>query len=192
MEDLQSVLAMIRKATRKMNDRGIFQWDDIYPNRSILKRDIERQQMYLIENDGTHAGVITLNEEAPPEYDDVPWAYQGKVLVVHRLTIDPKHQGKKLASKLMDFAEEEATRRGYDTVRLDAFTLNPAALALYHRRGYREAGTVRFRKGVFFCYEKPLVRTVRGRARGGLRHSRKLDLFFTTMSQSSRRRQYSE
>lgn len=159
MEDLESVVVIIRNATRHMNDPGIFQWDDIYPNRSILQTDIEKQHMYVIENKGALAGLITLNEEESPEYDDVTWAYQGRVLVVHRLTIAPEHQGKKLALRLMDFAEEKATRKGYDTIRLDAFTQNPAAIALYERHGYRKAGTVRFRKGVFFCYEKSLNRT---------------------------------
>ena len=58
----------------------------------------------------------------------------------------------------MDFAEEDAATKGYHTIRLDAFTQNPAAVALYERCGYRNAGTVRFRKGIFFCYEKKLNR----------------------------------
>jgi ribosomal protein S18 acetylase RimI-like enzyme len=56
----------------------------------------------------------------------------------------------------MSFAEETAVTRGYDCIRLDAFTRNPAALALYESRGYRRAGTVHFRKGAFYCYEKAM------------------------------------
>jgi RimJ/RimL family protein N-acetyltransferase len=56
----------------------------------------------------------------------------------------------------MDFAERHAADGGYDAIRLDVFTLNPVATALYERRGYRRAGTVRFRKGEFFCYERPV------------------------------------
>lgn len=117
--------------------------------------------MYVIENEGSVAGLITLNEGESPGYGDVSWVYPGRVLVVHRLTIAPEHQGKKLASRLMDFAEGEAASKGYDTIRLDAFTQNPTAIALCERRGYRKAGTVRFRKGVFFCYEKALNRSKR-------------------------------
>jgi ribosomal protein S18 acetylase RimI-like enzyme len=156
MNDIESVVAIVRDATRHMETRGIPQWDEVYPSRAILLADIENQHMYLIEDSGAVAGLITLNDTASPQYRDVSWVYPGKILVVHRLTIDPKHQGKKLASRLMDFAERDAASKGCDAIRLDAFTKNPIAIALYERRGYRRAGTVHFRKGPFFCYEKPI------------------------------------
>ena len=158
MGDLDAVMVIIHKATRHMDDQGILQWDNIYPSKSILQSDIERQHMHVIENERHIAGLITLNEDQSPEYSDVSWSYPGKALVVHRLTIDPEHQSKKLATKLMDFAEKEAASKGYNTIRLDAFTQNHAAVTLYERRGYRNAGTVRFRKGIFFCFEKNLNR----------------------------------
>jgi ribosomal protein S18 acetylase RimI-like enzyme len=68
--------------------------------------------------------------------------------------VDPARQGRGLAGALMTFAEREAAMRGCAVVRLDAFTRNPAATLLYERRGYRRAGTVRFRKGLFSCFEK--------------------------------------
>jgi len=47
--------------------------------------------------------------------------------------------------------------RGYAAIRLDAFVLNARAVALYTGRGYRRAGEVRFRKGVFFVFEEALT-----------------------------------
>ena len=154
INDLARVVAIVTDAVCHMNDQGIYQWDDLYPNTSILQADIENRDMYVIENSSGIVGLISLNEEQHPEYEDVPWTITGRALIIHRLTIAPEHQGKKLASRLMDFAEIEIAPSGYDTIRLDAFTQNPAALALYEGRGYRKAGTVRFRKGLFFCYEK--------------------------------------
>jgi ribosomal protein S18 acetylase RimI-like enzyme len=43
-----------------------------------------------------------------------------------------------------------------DTVRLDAFSHNPAALKLYRRLNYCEVGFVDFRKGRFILFEKKL------------------------------------
>lgn len=145
---------MVRQATRHMDDRGIFQWDTVYPDELILRGDIEKQQMHVIEDAGAVAGFVTINEEQSPEYREIAWSYQGRVLVVHRLTVSPKHQGKHLASGLMDFVEQEAAQRRYDTIRLDAFVNNPPAVSLYEKRGYRNAGTVHFRKGLFYCFER--------------------------------------
>ena len=139
-----------------MDNQGIPQWDDIYPSKAILNADIGNQQMYLIEVEGRVAGLIVINENQSPEYTSVGWKHSGRVLVVQRLTIHPDYQRRKLASYLMDFAEEKAVTENYDCIRLDAFTRNPAAFALYENRGYRKAGIVRFRKGEFFCFEKKI------------------------------------
>jgi ribosomal protein S18 acetylase RimI-like enzyme len=55
----------------------------------------------------------------------------------------------------MEFAELYATRSGYASVRLDAYTGNPRSVNLYRRRGYREVGQIRFprRELPFWCFE---------------------------------------
>lgn len=56
----------------------------------------------------------------------------------------------------MRFIESTFLGNGIQAVRLDAFSLNPYALRLYERLGYRKTGEVTFRKGVFYLYEKEL------------------------------------
>jgi ribosomal protein S18 acetylase RimI-like enzyme len=156
IEELDSVYSLVQQATRHMDNQGIPQWDNIYPSKAILNADIENQQMHVIEVEGRVAGLIAINEVQSPEYASVAWKHSGRALVVHRLTIHPGYQRHKLASNLMDFAEEMAATENYDCIRLDAFTRNPAAFTLYENRGYRKAGIVRFRKGEFFCFEKKI------------------------------------
>ncbi|MEI6207692.1 MAG: hypothetical protein WCP20_12990 [Desulfuromonadales bacterium] len=52
---------------------------------------------------------------------------------------------------------EFAAKQPYSTIRLDAFAGNPCALALYERLGFRRAGSVSFRKGMFWCFESQVV-----------------------------------
>jgi ribosomal protein S18 acetylase RimI-like enzyme len=156
LQDIATIDALVREATRQMDARGIAQWDELYPTREILAKDIERGEMHVIESEGGAAGIIVLNEHQEPEYAAVRWWFSGPALVVHRLAVHPAFQRRGLASRLMDFAEERAAALKYACVRLDAFTKNPAACSLYESRGYRKAGTVRFRKGEFFCFEKAM------------------------------------
>lgn len=154
LAELDELHGIIRAATRHMDEQGIPQWDEVYPSRAILKDDIEKQQMFVLGARRQKNGMMVLNEEQAPEYAEVDWKYSGRALVIHRLTIAPAFQRQRLATRLVDFAEEFALTEGYDCIHLDAFTRNPAAFGLYERRGYRKAGVVRFRKGEFFCYEK--------------------------------------
>jgi ribosomal protein S18 acetylase RimI-like enzyme len=80
----------------------------------------------------------------------------GKQLVVHRLCIDPKYQGQGIARTLMDYAEQYGKEQGYGSIRLDAFVNNPRACRLYEGLGYKAVGTVEFRKGKFYCFEREL------------------------------------
>jgi GNAT superfamily N-acetyltransferase len=163
VQDLPRASALVRGAARRLTALGIDQWDDAYPSEPILRADIVARHMWVVEEDGALAGLVTLNEEQPPEYAAVPWRHAGRALVVHRLAVDPARQGRGLAATLMAFAEQEAAARGCAVIRLDAFTRNPAATRLYERRGYRRAGSVRFRKGRFSCFEKQVARCPIGR-----------------------------
>ena len=106
--DFEKVLILVRKATQDMEARGIHQWDDLYPDESTLRADIDQKYMYVAEIDGCTAGMIVLNEDQPREYGDIRWQYSGRAMVVHRLTIDPKYQRQKIATQLMIFAEQLA------------------------------------------------------------------------------------
>ncbi len=46
--------------------------------------------------------------------------------------------------------------RGIESVRLDAFSLNPYALRMYEGLGYKKVGEANWRKGLFYLFEKNL------------------------------------
>jgi len=142
-----------------MQADGIDQWDKVYPDRETFESDIAGKTLYVVKSQGICRGLIALDNNQPPEYDHVNWHFHGKnVAVVHRLMIDPIVQGQGLAGYVMDFIEEEARQQGFNVIRRDAFSQNPRAIRLYTKRNYRIAGTVRFRKGMFQCFEKDLHR----------------------------------
>ncbi len=146
-------MELICSCVRHMESQGIDQWDEVYPDEVTIRRDMDADELYLLEQDGRLCGIITLNELQEMAYQEVAWQFGGKALVVHRLAIDPVCQGKGFAGDLMGFAYAFAQERQYATIRLDAIALNLRAVALYERLGYQQAGSVVFRKGPFICFE---------------------------------------
>lgn len=153
--DLPAVCRLCRECTRHMDESGIPQWDEIYPNDEVFGEDIAGGTLYVADTEEGIAGCIVLNGEQPAEYRGVCWRYPGKAAVVHRLMVLPEAEGTGVAGRLLAFAESAAAREGFDCVRLDMFTENPRAVAFYDKHGFRRCGTVRFRKGLFYCAEKP-------------------------------------
>ena len=158
--DLPAVLSLVRVCIADMVRRGIDQWDEIYPARANFEADLSSGSLHVAyAKEGVLAGVFTLNGTQDPEYAMVAWSFlEEPVAVVHRLMVDPRFQGRGVARGLMTAAERLAAGLGFAVVRLDAFSLNPRALQLYRGLGYREAGEVVFRKGVFRCFEKRLLK----------------------------------
>lgn len=152
----EEVMALIQDAVVAMKNSGIEQWDEIYPSIKEIDEDIESESAFGFFNDGKLIAYIALNDKYSPEYDSANWITKGKSLIVHRLSVAPSQQGKGIAGKFMRFVEQYARDNDYNSIRLDAFMENPAALKLYDNLGYRKAGIICFRKGQFYCYEKEI------------------------------------
>jgi ribosomal protein S18 acetylase RimI-like enzyme len=87
-----------------------------------------------------------------------PWSFkEGRFAVIHRLCVHPDFQGKGLAKKTMQLAQEMLKREGYGSIRLDTFSKNPIARRLYEHLGFSYVGEVNFRKGLFYLMEKALT-----------------------------------
>lgn len=159
VSDASSIMELIKECVSNMKIKGIFQWNEHYPNLEIVNADIQAGCAYITKSDTSCIATITLNEEQSPEYQEINWLKDNsKALVVHRLAIHPSHQNQGLAKRLMFFAEELAVREGYTSIRLDAYSANPFALRLYKKLGYQNLGQIYFphRELPFVCMEKAL------------------------------------
>ena len=156
-EDLEEVFALYRAAIRNLDQAGIPQWDEVYPDRATLTEDIRRGEMTLAFEQGRLAAVFTLNEEYDPDYQQAAWNWpDAPFLVLHRLCVHPDFQNRGVGRRTMAAMEEAARSRGARTIRLDAFTRNPHSLRMYEGLGYQKTGETQWRKGLFYLYEKKL------------------------------------
>jgi GNAT superfamily N-acetyltransferase len=158
-DDLDALVRLLGDCVADMRARGLDQWDEVYPQRDTLAADLAGGTLYRATRAGGGAliGALTLNQHQDPEYAEVPWQFGAPpIAVVHRLMVHPDVQRTGLGRFLMGFAERRAWELGFRTLRLDTLVANDRALALYRALGYREPGQVRFRKGLFTCFEKAL------------------------------------
>jgi len=136
---------------------GINQWDEFYPSENIIREDINKKEMYIGQINNIIASVFTLSTEYDREYEIGNWQYCNlRYYVVHRLCVSPINQNKGIGTQTMKFIEDTFRSENIKAVRLDAFSLNPAALKLYKKFGYIKVGEVNFRKGLFYLFEKKL------------------------------------
>jgi ribosomal protein S18 acetylase RimI-like enzyme len=155
--DAQAVCELYVQATAHMRETGIDQWDERYPTKEILCEDIANGEMYVLARGEDILSAVVINARQDDEYVQGDWRCGGNPAVIHRLCVHPKHKHQGVAAETVRRAERLISGRGYDCVRLDAFTRNPYAMKLYERLGYQKAGEIRFRKGLFALMEKALT-----------------------------------
>lgn len=154
--DLIKIEKVLEDVKAHMCIKGIDQWDSEYPNKDILKQDIKHKAGYIYIENGEILSYMVLNESCDKKYNLLTWKYASPFLVIHRLFVSPSAQGKGISSKMIKYAELYALENSYRSIRLDAFSLNEIANAVYLKKEYEFAGTVIFRKGLFNCYEKAI------------------------------------
>ncbi len=93
-------------------------------------RRIEDGQAWVLEIDGTIAGLVVLEDDG-----------QG-ALLLDNIAVAPSAQGQGVGRRLIAFTESEAHRRGCQEVRLYTHVLMVENIALYTRLGFRETGRV--------------------------------------------------
>lgn len=156
-EQLKAAFEVVLASKIHLLDQGIDQWDEIYPTESHLHADIQNGEAFGGFENGQLVAYVALNKLSDPEYDALNWWTETPALIVHRLVVDPRMQGKGVGKFLMSQVYEFGLQNAYKSIRLDAFIPNVASNKLYEKIGYRKVGIIQLRKGYFNCYELPLV-----------------------------------
>ena len=105
-KEIDCVMLLIEDAISEMKRNGVYQWDEIYPDKMLMLGDITSSSLYAVRLNENIAGIMTLNETQAPEYHSLSWSdSDGHPLIVHRLCIHPSFQGQGFSKLLMYFAE---------------------------------------------------------------------------------------
>ena len=135
----------------------------IYPTLETAKEAFAQKSLFAAKIDGQIAGTVILNNQQPPVYNTLNWKFDGNVLVIHTLAIDPDFMSKGVGGALLEFTEAFAQIEGYTSIRLDVSEQNNPAIKLYTKKGYSYVGKVdlsleNLTKGkiLYECFEKKI------------------------------------
>lgn len=117
----------------------------IYPTRATAEQALQRDDLFVLEEDGTLCGTGIINQVQVDVYKQGHWAYDmpdSQVCVLHTLVISPSHSGCGYGRAFLAFYEQYARQHNCIELRIDTNAKNVAARAMYQRHGYTEIGVV--------------------------------------------------
>lgn len=157
-EDSTQIWTILQKAIQRRKEDGSSQWQDGYPNPSVVKADITKGHGYVLVDGDTVIGycAICINDE--PEYARLrgKWLTEGDFVVYHRVAISEHYLGKGLAKKLLLNIEDFARHREIYSVKADTNFDNAGMLHIFQKLGYTYCGEVTFRGTPRKAFEKVL------------------------------------
>lgn len=153
---------MIRKATANDINNIVKIYDDIiekeekeilcigwkkgvYPIEDTARKALEREDLYVIEEDGGIVASAIINQIQVLEYKDCNWEFPGsddEIMVLHTLVVDPNESKKGYGKLFVEFYEDFADKKGIKYLRMDTNEKNKVARRFYKKLGYTEAGIV--------------------------------------------------
>jgi len=117
------------------------EWEmGVYPSEEFLKNAINKQTLYLVHLEGNLAGVMILNHDGAPEYENVKWqtdVSKNEVIVIHALGVSPAFQGRGVAGQMVANVIEMCRKDAVKAIRLDVLPKNLPAIKLYLSMGFK-------------------------------------------------------
>jgi len=160
LQDIQPIMELINQVLPIMQATGNMQWDHTYPNPEVFTHDVQNEQLWVADIDGTVAGVIAICQGQEPEYGQVAgWDITEPAIVAHRLAVSPDMQGKGIANALLSQCEVVAVAKQIPLIRLDTNMGNRPMQNLFLKIGYNLGGEIALNKrpGMrFLAFEKRL------------------------------------
>ncbi len=144
--DVDAIMPVIHDAQRYLGAQCIDQWQDDFPNRSVIENDIACAEAYIIDDDGKVAGYFVLYAPPEPVYqhiEDGKWIYSGDNYgAMHRVAISDGYRGRGLAHMIYDKCEERSRELGYTSLRVDTHPDNRIMRHMAQSHGFLECGFV--------------------------------------------------
>lgn len=160
LQDLNKIWEIIQGAIERRKKDGSNQWQDGYPNLSVLENDITNGNGFVLVDKNEIVGycAILINDE--PEYERIigKWITNSDFVVYHRVAIAEEHLGKGYAKTMLRFIEEFAIQKGISSIKVDTNFDNVAMLKLLTDFEYVYCGEVYFRGSARKAFEKVLKR----------------------------------
>ncbi|MDR1774486.1 MAG: GNAT family N-acetyltransferase [Clostridioides sp.] len=155
--NLQDIMRIFSDCISYLKSREIYQWNEFYPTSEDIEHDIENKTGYILNHNGNCCAYFAIDENQAYEYSTIDWNCDAKkVLVLHRLAVDPKLHRNGFGREALKFIDDFAIKNSYDCIRLDAYGPNKTSNKFYVECGYTKTGIINFphKKEDFYCYEK--------------------------------------
>lgn len=155
-DDVDRILEIIEKAKIELKKLGLNQWQNGYPNREVIENDVKNRISYVLEeisekddkskNQSSKKiiGTIVLSPEKEAPYSKIEgkWITNDDYIAIHRLAVDSEIKNKGIATKILEFSEEECIKNKILSIKTDTHENNEPMKRFLEKNGFSYCGVI--------------------------------------------------
>ena len=140
IDDLDKILKIYEIARNFMKESGNpTQWGDNYPDKTLVKEDIENEISYVVENSGIICAVFVFFIGKEQSYEDFIKENQ-EYGIIHRVASDGSIKG--IVSEVYNFAKNKIS-----DIKIDTHKDNSSMQRVLEKLGFKKSGIIYLKNG---------------------------------------------
>lgn len=148
-EDIPKVLKIYNEGREALRKDGVDQWQTEGPSEESLRKDMAKDQSYVLEDNGEIVGTTANIIGVDPTYLEIDgrWLNEEDYLTIHRFAVTDKYKNKGYGQKMFYETEELAKLLGIKNIRVDTHKDNFKMNNLLLKLDYEYCGIIKLANG---------------------------------------------
>ena len=149
-KDLIEIMNIIDEGKKFLKNNKVDQWQNGYPNKEVILNDINKNESYVIENNGEVVGTTALSFAGEKNYDKIyegKWISNGPYAVIHRIAVSKVKGLKNIGTEILKKSEELCISNGINNIKIDTHEDNIPMQKLLLKNNYKYCGVIYLEDG---------------------------------------------
>lgn len=150
ISDLDQIVDIIELSKKYLKKTKVDQWQDGYPAKEDLRRDIESGSSYVLTNKDEIIATTVISLDGESTYNSIfngKWITNEEYIVMHRVAVHDKYKGKGIFKELIKEAESLALNKGIFSIKIDTHRDNISMQRALLKNDFKKCGIIYLEDG---------------------------------------------
>ncbi len=154
--EIDVAMNIINMAKKHLKEQGIDQWQNGYPDHTVIQNDIRQGKGFFVIDGDEINGYLCIDFDGEPAYETLngEWVTDDKYVVVHRMAFTDSARGKGISTTVFNLVEEMAREKGIRSFRVDTDEANLKMQHVLKKNGFTYRGTIWFDNSQKIAFDK--------------------------------------
>lgn len=150
ISDLDQIVEIIELSKKYLKETKVDQWQDGYPAKEDLRRDIESGNSYVLTNKDEIVATTVISLDGESTYNSIfngEWITNEEYIVMHRVAVHDKYKGKGIFKELIKEAESLALNNDIFSIKIDTHRDNVSMQRAVVKNNFKRCGIIYLEDG---------------------------------------------